>query len=172
MCLPFAAALPLAASALSATGSVIGGMAGQQQANYEARVANQNAQLDAQRATDSLATAATENRDFYRSLSATKGQQIASLAANGVDLSFGTPALLQEDTANRGAEDAATLHHNQLERLKGFDMAAVNDRTQAASARMRGSAALTNSLFQAGSSLMSGFSQMRGMLPKLGISGS
>jgi hypothetical protein len=170
MCLP-AVALPIAAAAMSAVGSLTSGMAGLQQGNYEARVANANAALDAGRAQDSLATAATENRDFYRQLSAVKGQQIASLAANGVDLSFGTPALLQEDTANKGSEDAATLHHNQLERVKGFDVAAVNDREQAAAAQMKGRSAMVNSVFQAGSSLMGGFSQASMMRSRLGLTG-
>lgn len=170
MCLP-AVALPIAAAAMSAVGSLSSGYAGLQQGNYEARVANANAALDAGRAQDSLATAATENRDFYRSLSAVKGQQIASLAANGVDLSFGTPELLQQDTQAKGEEDAATLHHNQLQRVKGFDTAAVNDREQAAAARMKGQAGMINSVLQAGSSVMGGFSQASIMRSRLGLTG-
>jgi len=167
MCVPLA----VAAAAVSAAGSLAGGFAGMQQAGYESRVARQNARLDEEQARDSLATGRVEARDFYRHLAQVKGQQVASLAANGVDLSFGTPAEALADTAWMGGEDAESLYHNQLQRLRGYDAAAANDRAQASAEKYRGRVGMLNSVLQAGSSLMTGFSQQARMRPVLGLTG-
>jgi hypothetical protein len=163
--------LAVAAAAVSAAGSLVSGYSGLMQGNYEAHVARENARLQTEAATDSISRGRDEARQFYRQLGQVKGSQVAALAANGIDPSFGSAALLQEDTATLGDEDAARLYKNIHERTRGFDINASNYRQEAAAARARGRSAVINSVFQAGSSLMSGFSQQAQMRARLGITG-
>lgn len=165
------AALPVIAGALAATGSVMQGVQGMMAATYESDVAKRNASLEVDRARDSIERGRLEGRDFYRNLGQIKGQQTAALAANGLDLGFGTALTVQQDTAAGGKEDVTNLYRNQLERTRGFEINASNYRAEAAAARQRGRAALVNSFFQAGSSLMGGFQQQSAMRARLGITG-
>lgn len=163
--------LPVVAGALAAAGSLASGVQGMMQSSYEAKVARQNAHLEAERGRQSIEQGRRDARDFYRSLGALKGQQTASLAANGIDTGFGTALTIQQDTAAQGEEDAATLYRNQLERLKGYDLGRSNSLAEASAAKFKGRMALVNSVFQAGSSLMSGFQQQRAMRVRLGMTG-
>lgn len=131
------------------------------QGTYEARVARQNEAIEAERGRQSIVQGQIESRDFYRSLGRLKGQQEASMAANGVDLGFGTPLTVQQDTAQGGEDDATNMHRAQLERLKGYDISGANFQSEAAAAKFRGRSAMVNSAFEAGTSLMGGFQQQR-----------
>ena len=167
MCAPLA----VVAGAVAAAGLLVQGVQGMMQGQYESRVARQNAQLEVDRARDSIDRGRQESRDFWRNVGQLKGQQEASLAANGVDLGFGTPLTIQQDTQAGANQDAATLYRNINDRTKGFEINAANYRSEAAAARMRGRAALGNSVFQAGSSLMGGFQQQAGLRARMGITG-
>jgi hypothetical protein len=155
LCIPLA----LAVGAISAAGALTQGVQGMMAASYESRVAQRNAQMEVDRARDSIDRGRGEARDFYRNLGALKGQQTASMAANGVDLGFGTPLTVQQDTQAGADEDASNLYRNINERTKGFEINASNYRAEAAAARQKGKAALVNSVVQAGTSLMGGFQQ-------------
>lgn len=169
MCLP---ALPVIAGAVSAAGSLMNGFMGMQAAGYEARVANRNADMQVEAARDSIDRGRDEARDFYRQLGQIKGQQRTALAANGIDTGFGTAGIVEDDTARGGAEDASNLYRNIHERTRGFEINAANYRSEAAAAKHRGRVGMINSVFEAGSSLMGGFQQQRGMRARLGISGA
>lgn len=138
-------------------------------ASYESDLAKRNAALETERARDSIDRGRDEARTFYRQVGQTKGQQIASMAANGIDVSEGTALTIQQDTATGAEEDAANLYRNVHERTRGFDINASNFRAEAAAARARGKSALVNSFFEAGSSLMGGFQQNRAMQARMGI---
>jgi hypothetical protein len=167
MCVPLA----VAAAAVSAAGSLASGVQGMMSATYESRLAKRNAAMEDGRAHDSIERGQDEARAFYRQVGQLKGQQAASMAANGVDLGFGSPLALQQDTAALAQEDAGNLYRNVNERTRGFDINAANYRAAAAAARARGRAALVNSIFEAGSSMMGGFQQQSAVRARLGLAG-
>lgn len=167
MCLPLA----VAAGIVSAAGSLTSGIQGMVQANYEARVNKENARLSEEQARDSIDRGRDEARSFYRQVGQVKGQEVASMAANGIDTGFGTALTVQQDTAAGADEDASNLYHNINERTRGFDINARNYREEAAAAKARGRTAMVNSVFQAGSSLMGGFSQNSALRARMGITG-
>ncbi len=169
MCLP-AAALPLVAAGMQAAGSLYGGMQANSQGKYESEIAKQNAQMEIDAARESIAIGKDEARDYWRDVSQAKGQQIASMAANGIDVGFGTAVRVQDDTQMHANEDASNLYRNIHQRTQGKLITASNYVSEAKAARQRGKAALVGSAFQAGSSLMSGFQQFRKAKAGMGTS--
>jgi len=167
MCAPLA----VVGAGIAAAGTLVGGVQSLMQGNYQAKVAQQNASMDMDAAHDSERQGRDEALQFWRQIGQTKGEQIAAMAANGVDLSFGSPLRVQQDTAMLADEDAARLYRNTEERTKGYLIDAWNARSQAASARAQGRAALIGSAFQAGSTLVSSFQQQSALKAKMGIGG-
>lgn len=166
MCLP--AALPIIAGVVSAAGTLYQGYSAMQQGKFEAGVAKQNAAMEREAAAESIRTGQVERRDFGRKVGAVKGQQIAAMAANGIDVGYGTAARIQDDTAMLASEDAENLYRNQNERTKGFIINSWNERMRAKAAKSQGTAAMVGSVFGAASSLLGGFQQQRAMKAKLG----
>lgn len=155
MCLPLA----VAAGAVTAAGAIQGGLAANAQGNYASAVAKQNAATEISAAHDSVTQAQLENTQFYRQVGQVKGQQIASEAANGIDVGYGSALRSQEDTEQGAREDATKMYYNEEQRTKGLYVNAENYVTQARAAKFQGRQALISSVFQAGSSLMGGMSQ-------------
>lgn len=166
MCLP----LPVAAAAVSAVGSLVGGYSQLQQGNYEAGVAKQNAALSREAAAESIRTGQVERRDFWRKIGQVKGQQTASMAANGIELGYGTADRIEGDTRALAAEDADTLYRNQNERTRGFIIDSANYKASAKASKQQGVSGLVGSVFDAGGSLLGGFQQASAMKAKLGTS--
>jgi hypothetical protein len=145
MCNPVV--LIAAAAGVKAVGSVVSGIGQKQVLDYQGQVADQNARMSEDQARDSIQNTNLEAQRRYRELAQTKGQQVAAMAANGVDLNFGSAADVQKDTAAIGAEDIAQLYKGSNERTRGFEINAFNYRAQAAGDRARGQGALTEGLF-------------------------
>jgi hypothetical protein len=169
MCIP-AVALPLVAAGVSAAGSLVGGIQANQQGKYEAGIDQINARMATQAAKDSERIGRDEAKSYYRDVAQTKGQNIAAMAANGIDVGFGTAERVQEDTQLLADEDAQKLYRNIANRTKGYVIESYNDRAAAKAAKAKGKAALIGSFFEAGSSLASGFSQFAKAKAALGTS--
>lgn len=162
-------ALPVIAGAAAAAGTLFNGYGAMQQGNYEADIARRNADMQVEAARDSIERGRDEARSLWRNIGAVKGAQTASMAANGLDLSFGAPVRMAEDTAMLAREDAENLSRNVNERTKGFDVNAANFVAEARAARQRGKAAMVGSVFEAGNSLMSGMQQQKLLRARLGV---
>lgn len=171
MCVPVAAALAVASTAVSAAGQIQQGMQARAQANYEAQVAQQNRALSVDAAHQSVLAGQDERLDFWRKVSAIKGQQVAAMAANGIDLGFGAGQRTQDDTQMQANEDATRLYQQIGERTKGHLIDASNYVSEAKAATARGKAAMTNALFGAAGTVLSGASQVAGMKAKMGKTG-
>lgn len=167
MCVPLA----VAAGAAMAAGQLFQGYTAMQQGQYEADMAKRNAALEVEAAQDSIERGKLEARDLHRTVAETKGQQAASMAANGIDLGFGSGLRAQQDTAMLAQEDAENLYSNINERTRGRLINAQNFKAEARAARHKGNTAMVGSVFQAGASLMGGFQQQAQMKAKLGITG-
>ncbi len=158
MCGP-AAALAIAAAAVTATGQVMNGIGQSQQDRYQAQVDDQNTKLANDQAHDSITDTNLEAQRRYRQLADAQGKQQAAMAANGVDLNFGSPVDLQQDTAMIGGEDVGQIYKTGYQRTHGYDIDAWNSRSQAAANRAKASGALTQGIFGGLSSALGGAKQ-------------
>jgi hypothetical protein len=168
VCVPLAVAAAGAAAVASAAGQVMQGMQARAQGNYEAQVDKMNAGLEVEAAHQSVIAGQSERRDFWRKVAQVKGQNIAAMAANGIDVGFGSAERLQEDTQLLANDDATNLYRNIEERTRGHLIDASNYKSQAVAAKAKGKAALTSSYFGAASSLLGGLSQAAGLKAKMG----
>ncbi|MDB5702888.1 MAG: hypothetical protein JWN66_4 [Sphingomonas bacterium] len=163
MCDPVS--LAVASTVVSTVGAVTSGIGQAQQYRYQARIADQNATLANDQARDSIATTNLEAQRRYRDLAQTSGAQ---MAANGVDLNFGSPVAIRKDGAAIGAEDLAQIYKSGNERTRGFDISAFNYRSDAAANRAQASGALMKGIFNGLSTALGGASQAVGMKPSFG----
>lgn len=157
MCDPVS--LAVAATVVSTVGSVTSGIGQAQQYRYQAQIADQNARLANDQARDSIGNTNLEAQRRYRELAQMKGAQTAAMAANGVDLDFGSPVAIRKDTAMIGAEDVGQIYKGGNERTRGFDINAFNYRSQAAANRAQASGAIIQGVFNGLSTALGGASQ-------------
>ena len=157
MCPPV---LAIAAAAVTATGQVLNGIGQAQQYRHQAEVDDQNERLANDQARDSIDNTNLEAQRRYRQLAATQGQQQAAMAANGVDLNFGSPAAVQRDTAMIGAEDIGQIYKGGYQRTRGYDIDGWNYRSQAAANRAKASGALTQGILSGLGSALGSASQV------------
>lgn len=158
MCEPVS--LAIAGTAIAAAGSIVQGVNQSNQMRYAARVADANAAMDRAAAQDAIDRGAKEEQRQYRKNAQLLGQQRAALAANGLEVDFGSAADIQGDTKRIGWEDASTIRQNAIREAKGYEISAANNVDKAASSRAGASAAVIGSVFDAGSTILSGASQV------------
>ena len=166
MCIPLAAGLAIASGVTSAAGQIMAGQQAKAQANYNAAVAKENAAQEVSAYQDYKGAEVDERTRFWRQVGQVKGQQEASMAANGIDIGFGSAARLRSDTQLLANEDAKNLYRNQSAKEKGYLINASNYTSEAVAQKMQGRAAVTNSYFGALSSLLGSASQAAGMSAK------
>lgn len=137
-------------------------MAGQQakaQANYSADVAKANAAQEVSAYQDERGAQVDERQRFWQQVGQIKGQQVAAMAANGIDPGFGSGARLQTDTQALADADAKNLYRNEETKSKGYLIDASNYTAEAVAQKMQGKSAVTNSYFGAVSSLLGAATQ-------------
>lgn len=163
MCGPVAPILAGAAAAVSIAGSMVGAAGQAGNLRYEAGVADTNKALSNAQAQDSILNTNLEAQRARRDQSQTAGRQVAAMAANGVDLSFGSAVDVQKDTAALGAEDMFQLYKAGNERTKGYEVNAFNYRTQAAAKRSQAKGAIVSGIFGSVGTALSAASQISRM---------
>lgn len=114
-------------------GSALGAVSSYQQGKAQAAAANYKAQVERQNQRIALENAAMERQEGLeearRQRMATLqeiGKQQVGLAANGVDVGYGTSLDIIEDTAMLGELDALTIEYNSEKRARNYDMQAYN----------------------------------------------
>jgi hypothetical protein len=161
MCDPVS--LTIASGVVMAGSKVMAGIGEAQQQRYAASVADQNAELSAQQAKDSIQNTNLEAQRRSREVAQTEGRQQAAMAASGVDLNFGSAADVQRDTAMIGGEDLAQIYKGGNERTRGFDIQTWNYRGQASADRAKASGALLQGFMGAAGSALGTASQVKKM---------
>ena len=164
------AALPvlmIASTAMAALGTGIGAIQQSQAAGYRAKVANANAKAESARARDAIARGKIDQQQLSRKYAAVRGEQEVAMAANGVDLGFGSASLTLQDTSMFLSEDSAALARNNLNEVQGIDMSAANFRSEAGAARQAQSGAIVGGIFGMGATALSGATQYATMKAKL-----
>jgi len=144
-------------SLLGAMGQIQQGQAANQAARYNAQVAQMNAQLAEERARDALERGREEEQKHRRQTAQTIGKQQVAMAANGLDLSFGSPLDLIVDTAVMGELDALTIKKNAYREERDHRQQANNYRAEAGMQLAAGKNAKRQSIFAAGGTLLGGF---------------
>lgn len=137
------AELLMAAAVVSAVGSMQQGQAAKSQAEFDARVGERDAAVARAQATQ-------DSHNARRVGSARGAAARVQLAGSGARLE-GTPL----DVLGQLASEAEL---SALDEIHGGEMAATRHLTRATATRMRGKAARRQSMFNAGSSLLRGFS--------------
>ena len=157
MCAP--PVLALVAAGVAAAGAGYSALQANAQARGQAAQAKVN-QAEANRsAADALERGNVEQQQHYRKVSAQMGAQRAAMAANGLDISFGSAAYLVGDTAMYGQEDASALAENTVREARGFEINAANYGAERKSAKLAATGALVKGAFDMGSTILSGASQ-------------
>lgn len=175
MCPPaLAVPLAIASTVITAGAQIYGGMAANNQAKYEAQVAQQNRQMELNARVAAQEQNAIDQRSHWRRVAQAYGDQVARQSASGLDVNFGSPAALLGDVMTIGAEDSELINRNTVNQIRGYEINAANYDMQAKAARSRGKAALVSSVLNAGGTLLGGARQIGGMsAPRSsGLSGS
>jgi len=139
--------LTLAAAAVTMAGQGFSALQSSQQAKYQSKVADRNADLANEAAQQEQANTRQEALAFYRRQAQLKGQQRAAMSANGIDVNFGSAADLQADTEMLGREDARRLYDQGAQKTRGFEIEASNFGGEANAARSAASGALIGGAF-------------------------
>lgn len=130
MCDPIS--LAISAAAMSAFGAYSQADAQKQQANYQAQVDRNNATIASQQRSDALQRGEIAAEQSMQKQAQMLGQQRASLAANGVDLTEGSAQDLLATTKFLGAADVNTIQSNAAREAWGYSIQGMNSSAAAA----------------------------------------
>lgn len=148
--------LMIGSTVMGAAGAVQQGKAANASAQYNAKVADMNAKLSERQARDAVARGAIEEQQQRMKTSLTLGQQRAAMAANGVDLKFGSPLDTLVDTATMGELDALTIRTNTYREERDIRQQGFNAQGQAAMSRAEGAAAKSGGFLSAVGTVLGG----------------
>lgn len=148
--------LVIASTLLSAAGSIQQGNAANAAGKYNNQVAQMNAAISEKRAFDAVERGKIAEQQKRREVAAISGKQQAAMAANGVDITFGSPLDTLVDTAIQGELDALTIRSNAYREEYDYRVQASNQRAQGELQRMQGKAAKTAGYIGAGSTILGG----------------
>ena len=136
-----------------AIGSYNSGAANADAAMYQAAVARNNQTVAMQNAKYALDAGRVQEQAQRQKTAQMIGAQRAAMAANGIDISSGTPARIQESTGIVGELDALTIRNNAARQAYNYQVqagdfeanAGMLDRT-ASNARTAGSIGAISSI--------------------------
>lgn len=149
-------ALTLAGTALGAVGQIQQGQAAAEAGRYNAKVAEMNAAISERQARDALERGKLEEQKKRTQVQQVLGRQKAAMAANGVDVSFGSPLDTLVDTATMGEIDALTIRSNSAREAYDYRVRAANGQAQATLDRMNADSAETGGYLAAAGTLLTG----------------
>lgn len=149
-------ALMIGSTLIGATGQIQEGKAAAASSRYNAQVAEMNATLSDRAAKDALERGKLEEQKSRRQTAGLIGEQTAAMAANGVDVTFGSPLDLIVDTATQGEVDALTIRKNTYREERDLRQQASNYRGQAGVDRASGASALSGGYLGAAGTVLGG----------------
>lgn len=123
--------LGLVSTAVGAAGAIQQASAASQAAKYNAKVADMNAQISERRARDAIERGKEAEQQKRYQVAQIAGKQRAAMAANGVDIGFGSPLDTLIDTATLGELDALTIRRNSANEAYDYKVQAANGRAEA-----------------------------------------
>jgi type II secretory pathway pseudopilin PulG len=166
-----AAVAGIASTAVAVTSSVQQGKAQQAQANYQAAVNRNNAQIAQNNANLERQQGIEDARAHRIKTLANVGKQQAGMAANGLDITQGTALDVIEDTAAIGELDAMTAQWNQERKALSYEAQGNNFVNQANLDEFGGRNAYQAGVMGAISAGLSGLSSTAGSVASFGGGG-
>lgn len=160
-----AMAFTLGSTLFGMAGTIQQGQAAAKAQEYNAKVQDINAVMAERRAKDALERGKDEEQRKRQEVAQIQGRQRAAMAANGLDLSFGSPLDTLVDTATFGEIDALTIRRNAANEAYDYRVDAMNRRSDASLARANAKATRTGSYLQAGGQLLTGAGKAYGQSP-------
>jgi hypothetical protein len=136
-------ALMIASTVMGGAAQIQAGNAQAAASRYNAQVAEMNAKMADRASRDAIERGASEEQRQRMQTAQLQGRQRAAMAANGVDLAFGSPLDALVDTAMMGELDALTIRRNANREAYDYQVQGVNYRADASLSRMNASAAKT-----------------------------
>jgi hypothetical protein len=163
MCDPVSIGLTVAAAAVTMGGQYVQGQAAVSQATYEGQIAKQNEALATEQAKDSIDRTRVEAQRRQREGGQLAGQQQAAMAANGIDLNFGSALDVQRDTQMITNEDVGQIYRGGFEEQRGFLINAANYRMQQQAAKSKAKGAKIATYLGMAGTALGAASQINGM---------
>lgn len=117
---------------------------------FNEQVARYNQHLAQVQSQDALARGYQEESQRRRATRRLIGAQRARLAAQGLDVNSGDAALIQEQTAAAGEEDALTIRNNAQREAWGYRVQAADYGFQAKQARREGTERAVGTIISSG----------------------
>lgn len=151
-----AIALTIGSTLLGAAGQIQQGQATAAANNYNAKVQEMNAQLSERRSRDAIDRGKADEQRKRTEVARVMGAQKAAMAANGVDIGYGSPLDTIVDTAKMGELDALTIRSNSYREAYDDNVDAVNKRAGAKLSRMNANAAETAGYLGAAGTVLTG----------------
>lgn len=161
--------LMIASTVAGGVGSIQQGQAANESAKYSAQVSQMNADMADRAARDALERGKLTEQKQRRENAQLQGAQVAAMAANGVDLSFGSPLDLIVDTAKMGEIDALTIRSNTAREERDIRQQALNYRGQAGADLAAGRSARTAGYLGAAGTVLGGGAKAYGQGKTAGI---
>jgi len=152
-----------ASTAVTAFGQVQAGRAAQASANYNAEVQRNNAIIARNQAGQEEERARLDITRRQREQAQIQGRQRALAGASGVEIASGSPLAVLVGTAEQGALDVAIIRSNADQRIQDLRFQGANLDAQSVLTRSDGRSARSQSLLQAGGTLLSGASRASGL---------
>lgn len=149
-------ALTIGSTLLGAAGQIQQAQASASASKYNAQVADMNAKISERRAKDAIQRGAVEEQKKRQQVQQVLGKQQAAMAANGVDITFGSPLDTLVDTSVLGELDALTIRTNTYREAYEYRVDAANKRSSATLDRMNAKAATTGGYLAAAGTILGG----------------
>jgi hypothetical protein len=148
--------LTIGSTVLGAAGQIQQSQATAAASKYNAQVANMNATINDQRAKDAINRGALEEQKKRQQVAGVLGQQKAAMAANGVDVTFGSPLDTLVDTSKLGELDALTIRTNSYREAYDYKVAAANNTASANLDNLNAKNAETGGYLSAAGTILTG----------------
>jgi len=113
-------------AAVSAGGSYMQSKAQKDALGYQEKEAEMNAQLQGQMAEDAIARGNRDAQDHMQKAAIMKSSQRAAIAANGIDVSQGSPASILDDTDYMAKVDVGRIKGNARREAWGYKVGQTN----------------------------------------------
>lgn len=153
----FGIALGLLSAGIGAAGAIQQGQAAADQADYAAKVEERNAKIAEFKARDAVIRGNEETKKQRAYTANILAKQRAAMAANNIDVTYGSALDAAVDTAMLGELDALTVQSNSYREAYDYKLEAANSRSAAEMRRMEGKSAKTASYLSAAGTLVGGF---------------
>lgn len=162
------AATTVASTAVATYGGIRSAKGQQASLNYQAQLADVNAVYADRSARDALERGELDALKHGREVAALRGKQTVAMANDGLDLGFGTPLDIANDTDLLAAEDTGRIYENASREADSYRINAQGYRNSAAGDRAARQNSKTSMIIDAGSTLLNGATQLAGQQMKYG----